>query len=190
MGRFRHRRRHASGRRARVARDPNPCTSSRRTASAGRAALDAKRIAEELGALAVRDIGQPMPRVDEAVERAAAPAERRDPQSQVEVRAEPAPDVTSRICGLTVDEEAPVLGFLAGLVLRPREGVRPQQAGADLEAPGRHGLRGESRQGEPWLSQQMPVADLRGTPRSGLQSGWVTGRLSRGGRARGDEEDG
>ena len=64
----------------------------------GRQSLDAKRVADERRPLAVGHVGQPMPGVDETVERAAAAAHSRDAQAQVQIRASrPRRSVRSRI---------------------------------------------------------------------------------------------
>ena len=150
------------------------------------------------GPLAVRHVGQPMPGVDEPVERAAAAAEGRDAQAEVQVRAEAAPERQVQDRRLAVEQEAPVLGVLARLVLRPGERVRPQHGRADLESTGGHRPRRERGQREPGLGQQLPVADLGGA--AGAPSGarresqwpprWTRRSGGRRGRSSGDLGDG
>ena len=126
----------------------------------GRAAFGAKGVAPEGRAIAVGHLHQPVPGVDEAVERAAAAAVSGKPQADVDVRAQPASEAQVQRGRLAVDQEASILRRFARHVLRPGEGVRPERRHAQLAAAGAERPRRQRRQREARLREELAVADL------------------------------
>ena len=173
------RRRRRTRQRASSSTSPRPKPASsfqEKGGSLGRDALDAEGVPEEGGTVAVRDVDDPVPPVDEAVEGAAASRLERDAQRPTSrFRREAAAHGRVEDEGFAVDQEAARSSGSSPATSCVHEKEFAHRADtSSAHAPRGRRVRGDGGQGEAGLREELRVADLGRPP----------GKISRTGGAR------